>query len=143
MMFKNPLFGYDAFERQGQTHLLGAIFTIFMFQLAGDAIQKYFGLAIPGPVIGLVLMLCMLLLTKQNINPNVTLFRTNIIHSSEQLLGYLSLLFVPIGVGVIMHLQLLEAQLLRIIAIIVIGTIGTMIFTCFIFLQTSKGKADE
>lgn len=143
MMFKNPLFGYDAFERQGQTHLLGAIFTIFMFQLAGDAIQKYFGLAIPGPVIGLILLLFTLLLTKQNKHPNITIFRTGIINTAEQLLGYLSLLFVPIGVGVIMHLQLIEAQLLRIIAVIVIGTIGTMLFTSFVFLKTSKAKTDD
>lgn len=143
MMFKNPLFGYDAFERQGQTHLLGAIFTIFMFQLAGDAIQKYFGLAIPGPVIGLILLLFTLLLTKQNKHPNITIFRTGIINTAEQLLGYLSLLFVPIGVGVIMHLQLIEAQLLRIIAVIVIGTIGTMLFTSFVFLKISKAKTDD
>lgn len=123
--------------------MLGAFFTIFIFQLAGEAIQKYFDLAIPGPVLGLVLMLFMLLLTHRNLNPAVTHFRTKMITSAEQLLGYLSLLFVPIGVGVIMHLQLLEAQLLRIIAIIVIGTIGTMIFTAFIFLKTSKAKADE
>ena len=142
-MFNNLLFGYDAFERQGQTHLLGAIFTIFMFQLAGDAIQKYFGLAIPGPVIGLVLLLFALLLTKQNKRPDITAFRTGIINTAEQLLGYLSLLFVPIGVGVIMHLQLIEAQLLRIIAVIVLGTIGTMLFTSFIFLKTSKARADD
>ncbi|MBT6122212.1 MAG: CidA/LrgA family protein [Candidatus Puniceispirillum sp.] len=123
--------------------MLGAIFTIFIFQLAGEAFQKYFDLAIPGPVIGLILMLLSLLLTKQNINPNVTTFRTNIINTSENLLKYLSLLFVPIGVGVIMHLQLLEAQLLRIIAVIVLGTIFTMIFTSVIFLKTSKAKADE
>lgn len=123
--------------------MLGAIFTIFIFQLAGEAIQKYFDLAIPGPVLGLVLMLFMLLLTHRNLNPAVTHFRTKMITSAEQLLGYLSLLFVPIGVGVIMHLQLLEAQWLQIIAIIVIGTIGTMIFTAFIFLKTSKAKADE
>ncbi|ADE39779.1 CidA/LrgA family protein [Candidatus Puniceispirillum marinum] len=123
--------------------MLGAFFTIFIFQLAGEAIQKYFDLAIPGPVLGLVLMLFMLLLTRRNMNPALTHFRTRMINSAEHLLGYLSLLFVPIGVGVIMHLQLLEAQLLRIIAIIVIGTIGTMIFTAFIFLKTSKAKADE
>lgn len=123
--------------------MLGAIFTIFIFQLAGEAIQKYFDLAIPGPVIGLVLMLFMLLLTRHHMNPNVATFRTKMIITAKELLGYLSLLFVPIGVGVIMHLQLLEAQLLRIIAIIVIGTIGTMIFTAFIFLKTSKAKADE
>jgi holin-like protein len=114
-----------------------------MFQLAGDAIQTYFGLAIPGPVIGLVLMLFALLLTKHNKHPNITAFRTGIINTAEQLLGFLSLLFVPIGVGVIMHLQLIEAQLLRIIAVIVIGTIGTMLFTSFVFLKTSKAKTDD
>ena len=123
--------------------MLGAIFTIFIFQLAGEAIQKYFDLAIPGPVLGLVLMLFMLLVTHRNLNPAVTHFRSKMITSAEQLLAYLSLLFVPIGVGVIMHLQLLEAQWLQIIAIIVIGTIGTMIFTAFIFLKTRKAKADE
>ncbi|WP_438997001.1 CidA/LrgA family protein [Candidatus Puniceispirillum sp.] len=123
--------------------MLGAIFTIFIFQLAGEAIQKYFDLAIPGPVLGLVLMLFMLLVTHRNLNPAVTHFRSKMITSAEQLLAYLSLLFVPIGVGVIMHLQLLEAQWLQIIAIIVIGTTGTMIFTAFIFLKTSKAKADE
>ncbi|MDB2391270.1 CidA/LrgA family protein [Alphaproteobacteria bacterium] len=126
-----------------KNHLLGAIFTIFVFQLIGEAIQKYFDLAIPGPVIGLILMLCALLVTKQMMHPTIASLRTSIMTTSEQLLGYLSLLFVPIGVGVIMHLHLLEAQLLRIIAVIVFGTICTMIFTSVIFLKASKAKADD
>ena len=120
--------------------MLVAIFIIFVLQLTGEALQKYFDLAIPGPVVGLMLMLCTLMIAKSKMHPSVISLRTNIINTSEQLLSYLSLLFVPIGVGVIMHLQLLEAQLLRIIVVIVVGTICTMIFTSAVFAKINKAK---
>jgi len=37
--------------------MLNSIFTIFLFQLAGEFVQKFFELSIPGPVIGLILLL--------------------------------------------------------------------------------------
>jgi|TARA_B110000305_G_C19433541_1_gene637564 holin-like protein len=120
--------------------LLVAIFIIFILQLTGEALQKYFDLAIPGPVVGLMLMLCTLMITKSKTHPSIISLRTSIINTSEQLLSYLSLLFVPIGVGVIMHLQLLEAQLLRILVVIVVGTICTMIFTSAVFAKINKAK---
>ena len=91
--------------------MLGAIFLIFLFQLIGEATQKYFALPVPGPVIGLVLMLACLLWSKQIDDPVVAGLRSKLVNTSQQLIGYLSLLFVPIGVGVIMHLKLLETQL--------------------------------
>ena len=123
--------------------MLDSIFIMFMFQLVGEATQKYFALPVPGPVIGLVLMLVCLLWTKRTNLPLIADQRDRLVTTSQQLLGYLSLLFVPIGVGVIMHLQLLEAQLARIIAVITIGTIFTMVFTAFIFLKTGGGAKDE
>ena len=69
--------------------------------------------------------------------------RTKIINTSEKLLRYLSLLFVPIGVGVVMHLQLLEMQLLRILVVIILGTMSTMIFTSLIFSRISGKKFDD
>ena len=123
--------------------MLDSIFIIFMFQLVGEATQKYFALPVPGPVIGLVLMLVCLLWTKRTNLPLIADQKDRLLTTSQQLLGYLSLLFVPIGVGVIMHLQLLEAQLARIIAVITIGTIVTMVFTAFIFLKTGRGATDE
>ena len=113
--------------------MLAGIFTIFMFQLVGEAIQKYFGLSIPGPVIGLVLMLIALLASKHRAHRPIAGLRDNLIMVAETLLGHLSLLFVPIGVGVILHLHLLETQLLRVLGVIIFGTIATMIFTAVIF----------
>ena len=123
--------------------MLGAIFLIFLFQLLGEATQKYFALPVPGPVIGLVLMLVCLLWSKRIDVPVVAGFRCKLVTTSQQLIGYLSLLFVPIGVGVIMHLKLLETQLVQIIGVITIGTITTIVFTAFIFLKVGGVIKDE
>ena len=123
--------------------MLIAIFTILVLQLIGEALQKYFNLSIPGPVIGLILMLLTLMMTNSKKLNMLTPLRTNIINTSETLLSYLSLLFVPIGVGVVMHLQLLETQLLRILVVILIGTMSTMIFTSLVFSKISSTRADD
>ena len=123
--------------------MLSAIFTILIFQLAGEVIQKGFELPLPGPVLGLILLLFSLVFTKKSINPNLVELRARLMTTSEKLLSYLSLLFVPIGVGVIMHLQLLEGQLLKIVFVIGLGTIMTMVFTAFIFSVFSKISRDE
>jgi len=123
--------------------LLTAIFTILVLQLIGEVLQKYFDLAIPGPVIGLMLMLLTLMMMNSKKLNILAPLRTEIINMSEKLLGYLSLLFVPIGVGVVMHLQLLEMQLLRILVVIILGTMSTMIFTSLIFSRISGEKFDD
>ena len=123
--------------------MLGAIFLIFLFQLIGEATQKYFALPVPGPVIGLVLMLACLLWSKRIDDPVVTGLRSKLVNTSQQLIGYLSLLFVPIGVGVIMHLKLLETQLAQIIGVVTIGTITTIVLTAFIFLKAGGAIKDE
>ena len=123
--------------------MLEPIFIIFLFQLIGEATEKYFALPVPGPVIGLVLMLVCLLWTRRTDIPLVADCRNRLVTTSQHLLGYLSLLFVPIGVGVIMHLQLLEAQLAKIIGVIIIGTISTMAITALMFLKVGGGARDE
>ena len=123
--------------------MLTAIFTILVLQLIGEVLQKYFDLAIPGPVIGLMLMLLTLMTMNSKKLNMLAPLRTKIINTSEKLLRYLSLLFVPIGVGVVMHLQLLEMQLLRILVVIILGTMSTMIFTSLIFSRISGKKFDD
>ncbi|MDA0361028.1 MAG: CidA/LrgA family protein [Proteobacteria bacterium] len=123
--------------------MLTAIFTILVLQLIGEVLQKYFDLAIPGPVIGLMLMLLTLMMTNSKKLNVLAPLRTEIINTSEKLLRYLSLLFVPIGVGVVMHLQLLEMQLLRLLVVIVLGTISTMIFTSLIFSRISSKQFND
>ena len=113
--------------------MLHAIFLILLLQLVGEILQKYFGFTVPGPVIGLILLLGLLLVSRRMTSSWVPEFRRQMVDSAETLLSYLSLLFVPIGVGVIMHLQLLEGQLLAVLGVIIIGTVMTLIFTAVLF----------
>ena len=122
--------------------MLYAIFFIFLLQLVGEFLQKYFVLAIPGPVIGLLLMLVALLLQRGSRDSD-TDFGQKVINTSNNLLQYLSLLFVPIGVGVVMHLQLLESQLVKVLSVIIIGTLLTIIVTAALFQVLRKRGVDD
>ena len=122
--------------------MLQAAFLILLLQLIGEFLQKYFALNIPGPVIGLLLLLGLLFLHDQKNKPLNNLHH-QIIQTSESLLGYLSLLFVPIGVGVVMHLKLVEGQLLGVLVVIVFGTLATMIFTAVLFQFFNGKNTDE
>tara|TARA_B100002019_G_C21019362_1_gene474000 strand:- start:259 stop:639 length:381 start_codon:yes stop_codon:yes gene_type:complete len=111
--------------------MLGSLFLIFFFQLIGEAIQKFFDINIPGPVIGLALLLLTFIFFPKSSSPYRKI-KKEISKTSHKIIDYLSLLFVPIGVGVVMHINFLGDNLFKILAVIVIGTLATLIFTAFI-----------
>ena len=117
--------------------MLNSIFTIFLFQLFGEFLQKFFELNIPGPVIGLILLLSTLLIIKKN-NKVIEGFKANLVFSAENLLNYLPLLFIPVGVGVVMHLSLLEENLVPVLLVIIIGTLLTLALTGFLMEKLVK-----
>ena len=110
--------------------MLKSLFIIFFYQLLGEAIQKIFEINIPGPVIGLILLLSFILFSK-NIKHSKKIIK-EISLTSHQIISYLSLLFVPIGVGVVMHINYLGDNLFKIFSIIIIGTLATLVFTAFV-----------
>lgn len=118
--------------------MLNSIFLIFFFQLVGEFIQKFLELSIPGPVIGLFLLLIMLLLSKKNYYKIPVNFQIDLINSAENLLNYLPLLFIPVGVGVVMHLSLLEDNLVPVMLVIIIGTLLTLAVTAFVMERLLK-----
>ena len=73
---------------------------LLLCQSAGEAIARLGHLRLPGPVLGAALL--MLLLQWPRV-------RTAVGAAAELLLTHLSLLFVPVGVGVMTHLGLLSA----------------------------------
>lgn len=112
--------------------MLESIFLIFLFQLVGEMIQKFFELTIPGPVIGLVLLLVALLLFGKHSTSVKTRLEKGLTTTAEYLLGHLPLLFVPIGVGVVMHISSLENRLLAVLLVIFIATVLSIGFTAFV-----------
>ena len=117
--------------------MLKSIFIIFFFQLIGEFLQKLFTLTLPGPVIGMILLLASMLLLKRNeIFKNK--IETPLVQLSEVLTSYLPLLFVPVGVGVVMHLSYLKNSYLEILLIILVSTLLTIGFTAFVMNKLSK-----
>tara|TARA_B100001093_G_scaffold520246_1_gene613915 strand:- start:1439 stop:1822 length:384 start_codon:yes stop_codon:yes gene_type:complete len=112
--------------------MLKSIFIIFLFQLIGESVQKYLELTIPGPVIGLILLLIFFVLLKNSKNIFVNKTKNEIISTAIHISNYLSLLFVPIGVGVVMHLSYLEKNYIEVLGVIFFSTILTIGFTALV-----------
>jgi len=121
--------------------MLQSIFAIFLFQLVGEMVQKYFALTVPGPVIGQVLLLLAMLASDRVGNRPAAQLKQNLALTAETLLGHLPLLFVPIGVGVVMHITLLEGQLAAVLGVIFIGTVLTVGFSALL-MEKLQGRGD-
>jgi holin-like protein len=118
--------------------MLRSIFVIFFFQLLGEFFKKFFEMRIPGPVIGLIFLLVTLIFLKKFKKTAIVNLKADVINTSNYILSYLSLLFVPIGVGVVMHLSYLENNLFRVLIIVFISTILTIAGTAFLMEKINR-----
>ena len=119
--------------------MLKSLFIIFFYQLLGEAIQKIFEINIPGPVIGLILLLLSFIIFSKKLIHSKKIIK-EISVTSNQIINYLSLLFVPIGVGVVMHINYLGDNLFKIFSIIIIATLATLVFTAFVMEKIINSK---
>lgn len=110
---------------------------ILGFQLLGEIITRALGLPLPGPVLGMVLFLLLLVLRPAYAN--------SVKSTAQGLLAHLSLLFVPAGVGVVGHIQTLGSDVGVILLSIVISTIAAIVVSVYSFTLTAKllGLTDE
>ena len=104
------------------TALLG-LALLLLLQAAGEGLTHAFALPFPGPVVGLVLLLLAL---------NWSWIREPVAAVAELLLANLSLLFVPVGVGVITHLALLSRYGVQLVVVIVVSTWVGMAVTALV-----------
>ncbi len=119
--------------------MIRGLFFIFAFQLAGSVLAVFFSLPVPGPVIGMGLLLCWLGLgipTPESLDA-----------LAETFLRFLPLLFVPAAVGVIRYKDELAAFGPSLLVIIVISTLAGLLATviCFTLVArfTAPPNADE
>ena len=101
--------------------MLNALTLLLLFQLAGEAIVLFFGLPVPGPAIGMALLFASLAWRG---SVPVALRKT-----AQNLLQHLSLLFVPAGVGVMLHFQRMADEWLPIIVALIASTFITIAVT--------------
>jgi putative effector of murein hydrolase LrgA (UPF0299 family) len=110
---------------------------ILGFQLLGEIITRALGLPLPGPVLGMVLFLLLLVL--------LPTYANSVKSTAQGLLAHLSLLFVPAGVGVVGHIQTLGSDVGVILLSVVISTIAAIVVSVYSFTLTAKllGLTDE
>jgi holin-like protein len=106
---------------------------LLLLQAAGEAISHALKLPFPGPVLGLVLLLPAL---------QWRLVREPVAMCAEFLLAHLSLLFVPVGVGVITHLSLLSRYGWQLVVVIVLSTWVGMAVTALVLRALLKARRD-
>ncbi len=113
-----------------EAHLLGFVTLLLCCQLVGELIVLATGLPLPGPVIGMVI-----------------LFIGLVVHGTVPddlqalaggLLRHLSLLFVPAGVGVMLHLALIADEWLAISVSLLVSTAVTIAVTAGVMVGLQR-----
>lgn len=119
--------------------MIASLSLILICQLIGEILVRGIGLPLPGPVIGLVLLLAILLLRdRYQMMARGPLRDEGVENASKGMLAHLSLLFVPAGVGVIQQLDLLAQHGLAIFLVLIGSVLVTLVVTACAFLAASR-----
>lgn len=106
---------------------------LLALQSAGELLARGLSLPFPGPVIGMVLLLLAL---------RWDVVREPVATCANFLLSHLSLLFVPVGVGVMTHLGLLSQYGGRMLLVIVLSSaIGLAVTALLLHFLRKKDHA--
>lgn len=109
---------------------LNGITILLIYQLVGEITVRFLGLPVPGPVLGMV-MLFVTLMLRGRVDESVDSAATG-------LLSHLSLLFVPAGVGMMVHFGRIADEWFPILITLLLSTVLTMAATAGIMQLTGR-----
>jgi len=119
--------------------MIRGFFVLLACQLAGEVLARGLALPAPGPVIGLALLTAGLAAgNRWRPMTDEDVAESDVGRTATGLLGSLSLLFVPAGVGVVQYLGLLGEHGLAIATALVVSTIATLLATVAAFLAVKR-----
>lgn len=110
--------------------MIAHIALLLVAQLVGEVTVRGLGLPVPGPVLGMALVLALLFARPR--------LADDIAPTTTGLLSHLSLLFVPAGVGIVTHLDRLAASGLGLIAALVLSTWAALIVGAWTFVGLAR-----
>lgn len=99
---------------------------ILCCQLVGEVAAVALHLPVPGPVIGMACLFAILLLRGG--------VPAGLGQVADGILNNMGLLFVPAGVGVLLHMGLLGADWLAVSVALILGTLLTIVVTAWVML---------
>ena len=120
--------------------MLRGLFVLLLCQLIGEILARSLRLPAPGPVIGLALLAVGLAVWSRR-QPNADVDATDTARTANALLGSLSLMFVPAGVGVVQYFDLLAAYGLALGVALIVSTLLTLLATVGVFLWVKHRTA--
>ena len=115
--------------------MLSALTQLLVFQLAGEVVARGLNLPVPGPVLGMLFLFLALALRG---GPGHELQTT-----SQNLLQHLSLLFVPAGTGIMIHLHRVADEWLPLLLSLLISTVPTLVVTALVMKLCMRGQASS
>lgn len=104
--------------------MIHGLFQLLLFQAAGELASRFVVGFIPGPVIGLVLLLAFLL-ARGGVPKDIDAVGSGI-------LQHLGLLFVPASVGVLLYWPLLRANAWSVGAALLVSVVATIAVTALV-----------
>lgn len=104
--------------------LINGMTLLLIYQLIGEVSVRLLALPVPGPVMGMVMLFLTLMIRGRLVKA--------VEPASSALLSHLSLLFVPAGVGLVVHFSRLGDEWLPIGATLLLSTIITMAVTALV-----------
>lgn len=110
--------------------MLPALIAIFLCQLIGELVVVALGLPLPGPIVGMLILFAGLLVKKGVPAP--------LAQVADGLLAHLSLLFVPAGAGIVLHVATLESGAAIIGLSILVPTLCTVAVTGIVMQRLSR-----
>ena len=109
---------------------------LLLLQSAGELLSRGLHLPFPGPVVGMMLLLFAL---------RWPLVSEPVSVCANFMLSHLSLLFVPVGVGVMTHISLVSQYGVRMLAVVVVSTLTGLTVTvlCLHWLRSDADASPE
>ena len=111
---------------------------LLLLQSLGELLSRGLSLPFPGPVIGMLLLLLAL---------RWPLVRQPVAACADFLLSHLSLLFVPVGVGMMTHLSIVSQYGGRMLVVLVLSTLIGLAVTALLlnrlWRQTPTNAVDD
>ena len=114
--------------------MLPALTLLLVCQLLGEIVIRALGLPVPGPVLGMFFLFLFLLLRD---GPSTELRTT-----AQALLQHLSLLFVPAGTGIVVHLHRVADEWLALLLSLLVSTAATLAVTALTMKLLHRRSGD-
>jgi holin-like protein len=105
-------------------NLMNGLLILLLCQCIGEALKAYFKLSLPGPVLGMLILFCGLLVVKH--------VPESVSRSSQVLITQLGLMFLPASVGLFVLGDQFDDQWPAILAAVVIGSILSLLFNALV-----------